>query len=142
MGKRERHAYLEAIRACYRRASKTSKTAILNEFCAVCGYHRKYALRLLGNRKRGNQAAHKPGPASRYDTPELVEALRTIWMASDQLCSKRLKAALSLWLPHYWISFHPLSADTLAILGSISAVTMNGKSGKRRKRGQALMALP
>ena len=97
MGKRERRAYLEAIRVRYRRASKAGKTAILNEFCAVCGYHRKYALRLLGNRKRGSKAARKPGPVSRYDTPELVEALRTIWMASDQLCSKRLKAALPLF---------------------------------------------
>ena len=86
MGKRERRAYLEAIRARYRCASKAGKTAILDEFCAVCGYHRKYALRLLGSRKRGNTAARKPGPASRYDTPELVEALRAIWMASDQLC--------------------------------------------------------
>ena len=82
-------------------------------------------MRLLGNRKRGSLAAHKPGPASRYDTPELVEALRTIWMASDQLCSKRLKAALPLWLPHYAASFHPLSAGTLALLCSISAATID-----------------
>jgi hypothetical protein len=94
MGKQERRAYLEAIRTRYRRANKTSKTVILNEFCAVCGYHRKYALRLLSTQhKRGKEAARKPGPSSRYDTPELVETLRTIWMASDQLCSKRLKAA-------------------------------------------------
>ena len=125
MGKRERRAYLEAIRVRYRRASKAGKTAILNEFCAVCGYHRKYALRLLGNRKRGSKAAHKPGPTSRYDTPELVEALRTIWMASDQLCSRRLKAALPLWLPHYATSFHPLSADTAALLDRISAATID-----------------
>ena len=125
MGKRERRAYLEAIRVRYRRASKVSKTAILDEFCAVCGYHRKYALRLLGKRKRGNKTAHKPGPASHYDTPELIEALRTIWMASDQLCSRRLKAALPLWLPHYATSFHPLSAETLAMLDSISAATID-----------------
>ena len=126
MGKQERRAYLEAIRARYRRANKAGKSAILNEFCAVCGYHRKYALRLLGARhKRGNRVAGKPGPASRYDTPELVEALRTIWMASDQLCGKRLKAALPLWLPHYGASFHPLSADTLAMLGTISAATID-----------------
>ena len=125
MGKRERRAYLEAIRARYRRVHKAGKTAILNEFCAVCGYHRKYALRLLGKHKRGNKAAHKPGPASRYDTPELVEALRTIWMSSDQLCSRRLKAALPLWLPHYEASFHALPVDTLVMLGSISAATID-----------------
>ncbi len=125
MGKRERRAYLDAIRARYRRAPKAGKTAILNEFCAVCGYHRKYALRLLGNHKRGSKVAHKPGPASRYDTPELVGALRATWMASDQLCSRRLKAALPLWIPHYAASFHPLSAETLAMLGSISAATID-----------------
>ena len=126
MGKQERRAYLEAIRARYRRANKAGKSVILNEFCAVCGYHRKYALRLLSSQnKRGKQVARKPGPASRYDTLELVEALRTIWMASDQLCSNRLKAALPLWLPHYGASFHPLSADTLAMLESISAATID-----------------
>jgi hypothetical protein len=139
MGKRERRAYLEAIRARYRRASKAGKTAILNEFCAVCGYHRKYALSLLGGRKRGNKPARKPGPASRYDTPELVGALRTIWMASDQLCSKRLKAALPLWLPHFETSFHPLSPGTLAMLGSISAATIDRLLGpiraKTRRKG-------
>src|SRR3989304_1934279 len=126
MGKQERRAYLEAIRVRYRRARKAGKSAILNEFCAVCGYHRKYALRLLGAKnKRGKSTAHKPGPVSRYDTPELVETLRTIWMTSDQLCSKRLKAALPLWLPPYETSFHPLSVDTLARLGSISAATID-----------------
>jgi hypothetical protein len=126
MGKQERRAYLEAIRTRYRRAGKAGKSAILDEFCAVCSYHRKYALRLLSARyKRGKDMTRKPGPASRYDTPELVETLRTIWMASDQLCSKRLKAALPLWLPHYETSFYPLSADTLAMLDSISAATID-----------------
>ena len=74
---------------------------------AVITANTHYGL-LGGAHKRGNKA-HKPGPASRYNTPELVEALRTVWMASDQLCSKRLKAALPLWLPHYETSFHPLS---------------------------------
>ena len=27
--------------------------------------------------------------------------LKTFWLATDQLCSKRLKAALPLWLPYY-----------------------------------------
>lgn len=126
MGKQERRAYLEAIRVRYRRADKAGKSAILNEFCAVCDYHRKYALRLLSSqRKRNKITLRKPGPTSRYNRPELVEALRTIWMASDQLCSKRLKAALPLWLPHYETSFQPLSADTLGLLDSISAATID-----------------
>lgn len=126
MGKQERRAYLDAIRARYRRAKKAGKTAILNEFCAVCGYHRKYALRLLSAPfRRAKKSAIKPGPASRYDTPELIEALRTIWLASDQLCSKRLKAALPLWLPHYATSFQPLSPEVQGLLNSISAATID-----------------
>ncbi len=127
MGKSERRAYLEAIRARYRRARKGNKTAILNEFCADCGYHRKYALRLLSAPfRRAKKPVSKPGPASRYDRPELTEVLRTIWMASDQLCSKGLKENLPLWLLHYaMMSFHPLSADTLTLLDSISASTID-----------------
>ena len=44
MGKNERQAYLKAIRTRYRRASKRAKAEILDEFCAVCGYLRKYAM--------------------------------------------------------------------------------------------------
>jgi hypothetical protein len=126
MGKTERRAYLDAIRTRYRRANKADKTTILNEFCAVCGYHRKYALRLLGKPfRRKPKRPGKPGPASRYDIPELVTALRTIWLASDQLCSKRLKAALPLWLPHYDTGDEPLSAGTLLLLSTISASTID-----------------
>jgi len=96
MTKQEKRAYFEAIQARYRRASKSSKTTILNEFCEVCGYHRKYALRLLNApRHKRKRVAHKSGPLSRYNTPELVAALRSIWMASDQLCSKRLKGGIA-----------------------------------------------
>ena len=53
MGKNERQAYLKAIRSRYRRAGKKTKVTILDEFCAVCGYHRKYAIRLL-NQQSGD----------------------------------------------------------------------------------------
>lgn len=125
MTKQEKRAYFEAIKTRYRRVGKSGKTAILNEFCKVCGYHRKYALRLLNaplnKRKR---ATSKSGPASRYNTPELVAALRAIWMASDQLCSKRLKAALPLWLPHYEAA-QALPEEIRLLLKSISASTID-----------------
>ena len=52
MGKNERQAYLKAIRSRYCRAGKKAKVTILDEFCAVCGYHRKYATRLLNQRSK------------------------------------------------------------------------------------------
>jgi hypothetical protein len=47
MDKSERYEYLKAIRSRYRKAGKKEKGNILNEFCQVCGYHRKYAIRVL-----------------------------------------------------------------------------------------------
>ena len=124
MTKQEKRTYFEAIQARYRRVKKSSKTTILNEFCEVCGYSRKYALRLLNApRFKRKRIARKSGPVSRYDTPELVTALRSIWMASDQLCSKRLREALPLWLPHY--AFDKLPEDAYALLKVISAATID-----------------
>jgi len=39
--------YLKAIYVRYRKASKPLRSRILDEFCQVCGYNRKYAIRLL-----------------------------------------------------------------------------------------------
>ncbi len=44
MTKKFRMSYLKAIYQRYRKASKAVKTQILDEFCRVCGYHRKYAI--------------------------------------------------------------------------------------------------
>jgi hypothetical protein len=100
MGKNERQAYLKAIRSRYRRARKKVKVTILDEFCAVCGYHCKYAIRLL-NRYDKPRKKRRPGRKPIYASPELLTALKRIWFASDQMCSKKLKAAIPLWLPHY-----------------------------------------
>ena len=124
MGKNERQAYLKAIRSRYRRAGKKAKTTMLDEFCAVCGYHRKYAIRLLN---QGGKAGRRrrPGRKPRYAGPELLTALKRIWFASDQMCSKKLKAAIPLWLPHYATVYPALTAETQERLLSISAATID-----------------
>jgi len=47
MGKHERRAYFQAIQKRYRQSDRAAKQTILNEFCEVCGYASKYAIRLL-----------------------------------------------------------------------------------------------
>ena len=54
MGKNERQAYLKAIRSHNRRAPKKVKVTILDEFCAVCDYYHKYAIRLINAVKPGH----------------------------------------------------------------------------------------
>jgi hypothetical protein len=41
MSPRSKTEYLEAIFLRYKVASRRDKTTILNQFCAVSGYHRK-----------------------------------------------------------------------------------------------------
>lgn len=98
MGTNSKREYLRAIRDRYHRVGRRFKAKILDEFCAVCGYHRKYAIRLL--RQRPPRPRRRPGPKPKYDAP-LCQLLKTFWLATEQLCSKRLKVALPLWLPYY-----------------------------------------
>jgi hypothetical protein len=124
MGKNERQAYLKAIRSRYRRARKRIKVTILDEFCAVCGYNRKYAIRLLNQRGKARKK-RRPGRKPIYASPELLMALKRIWFASDQMCSKKLKAAIPLWLPFYETVYKALTPETQERLLSVSAATID-----------------
>jgi len=124
VGKNERQAYLKAIRSRYRRARKKAKITILDEFCSVCGYHRKYAIRLLNKRTKPRKR-RRPGRKPVYASAELLLALKRIWFASDQMCSKKLKAAIPLWLPFYETVYKALTPETQDKLLSISAATID-----------------
>lgn len=76
---------------------------------------------------------------SRYDDPELLKALKTLWLRSGQLCGKRLKPALPLWLNHYGKHHGRLSPGCRAGLLAISPATIDRllkpcKAQIRRKR--------
>ena len=47
MSNRSKKEYLQEICVRYKRAEKDEKQTILDEFCNVCGYNRKYAIRVL-----------------------------------------------------------------------------------------------
>jgi hypothetical protein len=91
---------LARIHGRYQRAGRPHQTRILDEFCATCGYHRKAALRLL-NGPLPTAAPKRPGPKVRYDPAEVLPVLKSIWLTSDQLCSKLLAAALPEWLERH-----------------------------------------
>lgn len=123
MGHKEKNAYREAIRDRYRTASRHEKKRILDEFCAVCGYNRKYAIRLLNRPVRRKK--RKRGRKSRYADAAFTKALLYIWKASDFLCSIRLLAAIPLWLPFYEQAYGSLSAETRKKLLSISRASLD-----------------
>jgi len=124
-GKRE---YLSAIRERYKSATKKQKRKILDEFCCVCEYNRKYAIQLLnGLRKRLKRFGkrHKGRP-KKYADPVLLEVIKRIWIALNLPCSKRLKSALPLWLPFYNTYFRAnLTQEQSSLLLSISSSTID-----------------
>lgn len=111
--------YLAKIHGRYQRAGRQHKSRILDEFCAICGYHRKAALRLL-NRPLLGPPRHRPGPAPIYKPQVVLPVLKTIWLATDQLCSKLLKAALPEWLDFYQQTHGPFSTELRQQLLAIS----------------------
>ena len=117
--------YLGKMRWRYAQArGRRYKSRLIEELVAVCGYSRKYAIKLL-RRRAGPRVLKRSGPRPIYPAEEVRLVLKGIWFGSDQLCGKRLKAALSEWLPHYEKEYGPLCLPLKEKLESISAATID-----------------
>jgi hypothetical protein len=98
MGGKSRWDYLKAIYSRYKKVSKPLRARILDEFCQVCGYNRKYAIRLLnGPVPQKPEGTTSKGRRPTYGT-KVILSLSAIWEAAGYPCSARLKALLPLWL--------------------------------------------
>jgi hypothetical protein len=111
--------YLETIRSRYRKSTKKQKSVILSEFCAVTGYERKYAIRILW--KHIEPRNQRSGPQRTY-SHNVIPHLLYFWNAMNRCCSKKIKAALPLWLPYYR---EPLDERTKGLLLSMSSATID-----------------
>lgn len=93
-----RMEYLKSIHTRYHKAVKEAKSRILEEFCQVNKYNRKYAIRLLNAPLPDSKEVvrrHKPFLYS----AQAIEVAAEIWEYSGYLCGQRLKEAFPLWLP-------------------------------------------
>jgi hypothetical protein len=125
MGELRMDLYLKTQRWRYRRGNRAVKKRMLDEFCETHGYHRKAAARLLRQLPIPDQKPKKPGKKKTYEPSLLLEPLKKIWLATDQMCGKRLKEALPLWIPHY-NKHHDAPLDELsAQLLAMSAATID-----------------
>jgi hypothetical protein len=140
MARQSKREYLRLIHERYRKARRSEKTAMLEEFCKVCGYNRKYAIWLL-QRPLSQAKAHRPRTQRPVTySKAAITTLAKIWEASGYLCSQRLKAALPQWLP--WAKKHfAISKELERQLLAISARQMdrrlfpNKRAAKRRLYG-------
>ncbi len=118
MARRSKREYLRSIYERYRQAQRAEKKMMLEEFCKVCGYNRKYAIWLLNRPLPEATVRKRSRPRSPTYSRAMIRILAKVWEASGYLCSQRLKAALVHWLP--WTRQHfeltqPLEAQLLAI---------------------------
>src|SRR5580692_8968874 len=127
----------------YRLAGRADKGRILDELCAVTGWHRKHAVRALAIR-----VAISPG-ARRQRSPTygatIRDALVALWEASDRICGKRLKVMIPTLLPS--LERHgrlKLDQAGRALVLGVSAATIDrllvetkiaAAGGKRRRVG-------
>ena len=126
MSPRSKREYREAVHLWYKNALRHEKTAILDEFCATCGCHRKHAIRVLKRFKRFTKPkVKKRGKPSVYQNEAVRKPLKEIWLKANLPCSKRLKVILPLWLPGYVQIFGQLPPDVTNALLRISPPTID-----------------
>ncbi|MEW5797912.1 MAG: integrase [Bacteroidota bacterium] len=104
---------------------KKDQGAILDEFCRICNYNRKYAIRLLHAANAGTKelsSVRRRGRRPKYRHPDVIAFLKRLWIASNLACSKRLKAMIPLWLPH---DTSNVCVQAQALLGRISPATID-----------------
>lgn len=124
MARQSKREYLRSIYERYRHGGRREKTAMLEEFCQVCGYNRKYAIWLLSRPLPKPLARRRVTVRSATYSKASIATLAKVWEASGYLCSQRLKAALPQWLP--WIKKHfEVNAKLQKELLAISARQMD-----------------
>jgi len=119
--------YLKQLKNRYIKADRKGKALILDEFCQTSGYHRKHAIRLLTRKEfRRKQTQHESRGRKKTYTPEpLLTPLKHIWLAANQMCGKRLKAAIPIWLPFYEKSYGALNGSAKTQLLTMSEATID-----------------
>jgi len=134
MGKNSKLEYFRIIYPRYRAAGAEEKSQILDEFCKICGYNRKYAIAKLNGPAPEREYAKvaRRNRKARYGSG-VLSILAAIWIATGYLCSVRLKAALPLWLPWIRKRFH-LSEVTEKSLVMISARQIDRRLQARKKK--------
>lgn len=126
----------------YRSAGRADKGRILDELCAVTGWHRKHAVRALAHVAISSEGRRERRPT--YGAA-IMDALVALWEASDRICGKRLKVMIPTLLPslerHGRLKLD--QADRALVLG-VSAATIDrllvetkiaAAGGKRRRVG-------
>lgn len=141
---RAKREITSALAERYRSSGRLEKGRILDELCAVTGWHRKHAVRAL--RPRGTVGPDKveaPQERKRRYGATVKDAMTALWEASDRVCGKRLKVMIPTLLPaleqHGRLQLGQSDRDRVLAISAatIDRLLVNVKiaaSGGRRRR--------
>ena len=107
MSFRAKRELLVQVAPRYCAARHGQRSVILDEFVAVTGYDRKYAIRLLLGPIQPPQPIRR-ARAAQYGV-EVQEALANAWTAANGICGKRLVPFLHELIPHTRTAWAPES---------------------------------
>lgn len=124
---------LAELRPRYVKANKKEKGRILDHFCSVTGYNRKYAIELmLHGPPKPTQG--RRGRKRRYGQ-DVIAALAEVWAISGHLCGKRLQPFLPELVEvlerHGELRVGPEVRDKLL---QMSAATIDRRLARARER--------
>ena len=113
--KRQRERYQELV-------SRLEKSALITEVMNYLQVTRGHAIRCLGGKARLRQ--RKPGPAFRY-TEDLLKHLKRLYFLMRRPCSKRMHAAMNIWIASYEQHVQDLSPEQKQKLLEISPASID-----------------
>ena len=94
----ERQAITREMARRYAKVAKKQRGLMLDELCALSGYNRSYAARLLRERARGSPPAQRRRRRPRTYDRELLLPLRKLWATLGAPCGKRLAPVMATTL--------------------------------------------
>jgi hypothetical protein len=101
MSQSTRVEVLKKLRRRYESAGAEHKRKLLDQAQELLGYHRKAAIRALGQPAVVRGPRIITGRPVKYEPSLLGPWLRPIWQATDYACGRRLVAMLPEWIPAY-----------------------------------------
>ena len=130
----ERKAVTKTIAARYARADKVGKARILDELCAIMGWHRDHARKALKAALRPKLVTARRRRPPKYGS-NVVAALVFCWATLGMPTGKRLAPMLSE-LVAILRRFGELDVDddTAALLAGMSAATIDRRLAGERKK--------
>jgi hypothetical protein len=119
-----RKEVVERLRVRYGHAGRGYRKKLIDQLCEVCGYERKYAIKVLNGTRPGPRGRQQGGARPIYAEAE-IGVVRRIWGWADYPCGKRLLGVLPLWLRSYERRHGVLTEDQRQKILRMSAATLD-----------------